>query len=150
MLTILGRGAPNRSSDQQRPLVALCEPLRAAAAHRGAGTDDIVEVSRLCNAALGITGALLFNDQRFVQFLEGPEEAVTALRAKIVRDPRHHDLLTIAAGRQTRRRFQSSSLAYSGSSVFIASRIEAALSTRPRDGARLIELLQEFSAPAAG
>ena len=58
------------------------------------GTDfgivrEIAAVSRRRNPARGITGALLFDGERFGQLLEGTEPVVRALMNRIARDPRH-------------------------------------------------------------
>lgn len=59
------------------------------------------------NAREGITGLLLHGEHRhlpgipgaFVQWIEGPEEAVRILYARIRQDSRHADIETIAEGR---------------------------------------------------
>lgn len=45
--------------------------------------------ARVANEARMITGALLYQDRVFFQLLEGPEDDVRALYAKIEQDPRH-------------------------------------------------------------
>jgi hypothetical protein len=50
---------------------------------------DILAVSRRNNAHAGLTGLLYGDDQRFMQVLEGPEDAVEAAYARIKTDPRH-------------------------------------------------------------
>jgi Sensors of blue-light using FAD len=49
----------------------------------------ILKVSRERNHALGITGALIFDGERFAQWLEGSPAAVRSLIARIDADPRH-------------------------------------------------------------
>ena len=62
-------------------------------------TDDdlanLLLTSRSNNARLGITGMLLHREGRFIQVLEGPDEAVRARLAVIARDPRHTAVHTI-------------------------------------------------------
>ncbi|MBD8484492.1 BLUF domain-containing protein [Frigoribacterium sp. CFBP 8759] len=62
-------------------------------------TDDdlanLLMTSRSNNARLGITGMLLHREGRFIQVLEGPEEAVRERLAVIARDPRHTAVHTI-------------------------------------------------------
>lgn len=50
---------------------------------------EIVEVARRSNPALGITGALLFDGERFCQLLEGGEAEVRGLMDRIAADARH-------------------------------------------------------------
>lgn len=60
--------------------------------------DDLVELlerSRNNNAAVDVTGMLLYVDGSFFQILEGPEEAVDALAAKIETDERHGQMTVI-------------------------------------------------------
>ncbi|MGE3335422.1 MAG: BLUF domain-containing protein [Rhodospirillaceae bacterium] len=57
---------------------------------------DILEVSRQRNSHLGITGMLLFADQRFMQILEGSMTAVERVFASIARDKRHIDVKVLS------------------------------------------------------
>lgn len=50
---------------------------------------EIVATSRFNNPSHGITGALLFDGERFCQLIEGAPENVRELRANIMRDSRH-------------------------------------------------------------
>ena len=51
--------------------------------------DAILAVSRINNAALDVTGLLLFIDGGFLQILEGEERTVRELYARIAVDRRH-------------------------------------------------------------
>ena len=51
--------------------------------------DEIRQSARMLNALDGITGLLLFDGTRFLQIIEGSEEAVDALVERLRRDPRH-------------------------------------------------------------
>lgn len=69
-----------------------------SSASRGSEEKDIrqiLEQSHRNNAALGVTGALLFHDGNFLQILEGERDAVEALYARIGRDPRHRGMLRL-------------------------------------------------------
>lgn len=55
----------------------------------------ILEAARRNNAARGVTGLLCHHDGSFLQFLEGEEEDVEAVYARIAEDPRHHTLLRV-------------------------------------------------------
>jgi hypothetical protein len=67
---------------------------------------QLLETSRQNNAKIGVTGMLLYKDGNFMQLIEGPEEAVRALHAKISIDPRHRGLMTLLQGHQENREFQ--------------------------------------------
>ena len=49
----------------------------------------ILRQSRASNRSLGISGALVFDGERFCQLIEGTPEAVHDLAGRIERDPRH-------------------------------------------------------------
>lgn len=53
---------------------------------------DIHETARHLNALDGITGLLVFDGKRFLQIVEGAEEAVDSLLARLRADPRHSAL----------------------------------------------------------
>lgn len=53
---------------------------------------QIAAVARVRNPESRITGALLFDGERFCQLIEGPEADVKALMVAIALDPRHTDV----------------------------------------------------------
>ncbi|MEZ5695722.1 MAG: BLUF domain-containing protein [Sphingomonadaceae bacterium] len=58
--------------------------------------DRILEVSRKNNAEVGISGFLLFNGRNFLQLVEGEEQELTALYARLGSDPRHDGMVRLA------------------------------------------------------
>ncbi|WP_420455208.1 BLUF domain-containing protein [Rubrivirga sp.] len=56
---------------------------------------QIVRTSRRNNAAVGVTGALLYHDGNVMQVLEGPAEAVDGVFARVGADKRHRGVLTL-------------------------------------------------------
>ena len=50
---------------------------------------QLLEASRENNSKIGVTGMLLYKEGNFMQLIEGPEESVRSLHAKISIDPRH-------------------------------------------------------------
>lgn len=58
--------------------------------------DYLLRQSRTNNAQAAITGLLLYHEGRFMQLIEGPEEAVEALYKRIEQDPRHTDTAKLA------------------------------------------------------
>jgi len=56
---------------------------------------SIAEDSAKRNRAVNVTGALIFCNGYFLQVLEGPDEMVEALYAKIAKDSRHCDVMLI-------------------------------------------------------
>ena len=70
--------------------------------------------ARACNAAHGVTGALLFSGDCFVQALEGPAAAVEADFERIQCDPRHSEVVVLEAAPVPAREFGAWSMAYAG------------------------------------
>ncbi|OSM06268.1 BLUF domain-containing protein [Magnetofaba australis] len=65
----------------------------------------ILETAQRFNATHDITGALLHNDNLFMQCLEGPKQTVVTLYDAIKRDSRHKDVRTIWIDEIPQRRF---------------------------------------------
>ena len=74
--------------------------------------DEILAISRKNNAALSVSGILLYKGGNLMQLLEGEEKAVVDLYDKIGRDPRHHDLTVVWDGAEDTRQFPSWSMAF--------------------------------------
>ncbi len=89
----------------------------------------IVLVSRSRNAASLLTGALFSSTTRFLQYLEGPPDALAAVRAAISADPRHGDIVTLAERMRGERLFSGWSLAYGGQTQFGERVIDQLLAT---------------------
>jgi hypothetical protein len=66
---------------------------------------DILVESRANNIRLGLTGALLYHRQRFVQILEGPEEVVLTKYRTIGLDPRHRNIHELSREKIEARQF---------------------------------------------
>jgi hypothetical protein len=72
------------------------------------GDDELVGLlatSRDNNAVDGLTGMLLFHDGRFLQVLEGPDEAVRSRLGVIAVDERHTDVRVLLEEELNERRF---------------------------------------------
>jgi hypothetical protein len=76
---------------------------------------DLIELLKSSvhrNTRAGITGLLLYKDGDFMQALEGEEEVVIKLFAKISRDPRHHRVIPLIHEPIEQRNFSSSAMAF--------------------------------------
>jgi hypothetical protein len=82
--------------------VAYCS--RAAPEVDALTVDRIVATARRTNPAQGITGLLVFGSGVFFQWLEGPRDHITGLMAKILRDPRHDEVVTLSHSEEVRER----------------------------------------------
>lgn len=86
-------------------LVHCLYASKPVAAMTPAAIDEILHKSRKNNLGLGITGALCFTDDVFIQVLEGGRDAVCELYNRIVRDERHHHVRILAYSEISERRF---------------------------------------------
>jgi hypothetical protein len=73
---------------------------------------DLLKTSHDNNAALDVTGMLLYKDGNFMQVLEGDEQVVRTLYAAIGRDPRHRGALVLTQGPIAERQFQDWSMGF--------------------------------------
>ena len=88
--------------------------------------DELLEIlaqSRTRNAEAGITGMLLYKDGNFMQVLEGEEQAVRDLYARIRRDPRHLGIVTLVEGQRESRCFGDWSMGFQDLSAPEASEV---------------------------
>jgi hypothetical protein len=77
---------------------------------------NILGVAKARNAEAGVTGALLFNEERFVQILEGEKAEVEAIFGSIKRDRRHSAVTVLATQEKPIRHFGAWSMAFVGRS----------------------------------
>jgi hypothetical protein len=89
--------------------------------------EDITALLSKCrtnNTQNGITGMLIYFDGTFVQFLEGPEENLNHLFAKISKDKRHQDVILLLEGQTEKREFADWTMAYKKLIVYEVNKIE--------------------------
>ncbi len=73
---------------------------------------NIIRKARANNTARGITGALIYDGERFCQYLEGEPDAIERTFAAIERDPRHDGICVLASGEAVASRYGKWSMAY--------------------------------------
>lgn len=73
---------------------------------------SLLRQSRENNTRDGITGMLLYKGGNFMQVVEGPEEEVRKLVARIERDPRHRGFLKLLEESRTERQFSEWSMGF--------------------------------------
>lgn len=76
----------------------------------------ILAVAQQRNYQAGISGALLFNQNYFVQVLEGDRKAVTETFCRIARDPRHGGIVVLDVSPIEERMFLNWSMGLVGNS----------------------------------
>jgi methanogenic corrinoid protein MtbC1 len=77
------------------PLNVLAYRSVAVAPPAESEMQALVRTSQARNAALGLTGVLLYDQGTFFQWLEGPEEGLSRVWSSIKRDPRHRDVTVL-------------------------------------------------------
>ena len=73
---------------------------------------EILTTARERNGQCGISGLLLYKNGRFMQFLEGPEEAVRSLMNKLSVDHRHQDVMVLEEDVEESRQFPTWAMAF--------------------------------------
>lgn len=111
--------------------------------------ERIVQSSQGRNLEQDVTGALVFTERHFAQYLEGPEEGMEELMASIRRDWRHKDVQTVYREPISERRFPTWSMAYAGPSTFVAGHVRSLLDVCQgpagrKAAERLIILMRQF------
>lgn len=87
----------------------------ASSATRLFSPSQLTELLSTChthNRQLDVTGMLLYKDGNFMQALEGQEQVVRELYAKISRDQRHGGVLTLLQGIAPARQFPGWSMGF--------------------------------------
>lgn len=73
--------------------------------------DMILDTSRQNNRSNGLTGLLVYDGKRFLQYLEGDEHSVRSTIARIRSDERHYALVILSEKETSRRQFSQWSMA---------------------------------------
>lgn len=97
------------------PVGTLFSLIYASSAVELFSTSDLVSLLETChrnNTAAGVTGMLLYKSGNFMQVLEGEEETVRRIHAKIEHDPRHRNLLTLTEHMIPERQFDQWSMGF--------------------------------------
>lgn len=74
--------------------------------------ETIAKCAAARNAAVAISGFLLYTPGHFMQALEGEPAVVDATFARIARDPRHHRVQRLCVGPVEQRRFAAWSMGF--------------------------------------
>lgn len=87
-----------READLGYSAIALETFVYCSRASEGVGdveVDRIIEFSQRRNAARGVTGMLVYGNDVFFQWVEGPPTEVRNLIASLHGDSRHHDIVEL-------------------------------------------------------
>lgn len=101
---------------------------------------DIVKTARSFNKTQGITGLLVFDGQRFCQYIEGPQPALQNLIDSIARDARHVEFTPLYQNTcEQGRKFANWAMAY-----VLVDDAEPLASISASQGSSALEKLQEL------
>jgi len=73
---------------------------------------ELLRLSRINNARLGVTGMLLYDRGNFIQVMEGHGTNVGKLYEKIRADPRHKQVTTLLQGPLEKRQFETFTMGF--------------------------------------
>jgi len=79
----------------------------ASVAVKGLTASDLnglVQRAAAVNKLAGVTGLLLFDGARFLQYFEGPDDGIATVYSRIRNSPFHSDVVELARGTVGRRR----------------------------------------------
>ncbi|WP_234413497.1 BLUF domain-containing protein [Stenotrophomonas sp. ZAC14D2_NAIMI4_7] len=65
----------------------------------------LVQEAAAFNGEHGITGVLLYDGSRFLQYIEGPDVDLRAAYARVCKATSHHEMMELARGQIDARRF---------------------------------------------
>ena len=89
--------------------------------------------SYLRNTSMGITGALIFENNRFGQVIEGPTTQIEDLWEKIQKDTRHKNIRLIESKPIERRSFSKWTMVFQGSEEIAKNLSEVAVAVALED-----------------
>lgn len=96
---------PSQADDESGPLWALAYVSKARKMLRAEEIAHLLGAARERNRQLGITGALLYFDESFMQYIEGPRSRLELVYRIIRRDPLHTGIIKLLKREVTERVF---------------------------------------------
>jgi hypothetical protein len=106
------RKTPDARPEDEKRMIQVMYVSAAVRPFAEAELVELLRVSRENNGRADITGLLAYQGGNFIQAIEGPEEPVIALHAKIQQDSRHHNMFTLLQRPITERQFEQWSMAF--------------------------------------
>ncbi|WP_373064681.1 BLUF domain-containing protein [Gemmatimonas sp.] len=99
-----------RDQAADTPLMMLTYRSRATSPLSETQLGDLQHTAAARNRAEGITGMMVYNDDRIFQWLEGPPASIARIWSSISRDPRHADIEALSMQTAPSRLFSRWSL----------------------------------------
>lgn len=94
-----------RAPRLDKNLFHIAYASRAKSGLKRSGVTQLADHAARANAPRGVSGVLIQDSGRFLQWLEGPLHQVCGVMARITNDPRHTDITVLAADWASSRRF---------------------------------------------
>lgn len=66
--------------------------------------EKLVQGAASLNQMAGVTGVLLFDGDRFLQYIEGPDDGIAVVYSRILNSKTHTEIIELARGRVSGRR----------------------------------------------
>lgn len=104
---------PERDAAEEHSLLwALAYVSRAQQVLRADQIQKLLSAARRRNESLGITGVLLYFDEKFMQYIEGPRSKLELVYRIIRKDPLHHGLIKVMKRQVSHRVFPEWQMAF--------------------------------------
>ncbi|HDS1531181.1 BLUF domain-containing protein [Stenotrophomonas maltophilia] len=87
------------------PLRAIAYVSRALPDLSAERLHRLVEDAARFNKLAGVTGVLLHDDERFLQYIEGPPDGIDSVYERILQAGSHIDIIELGRGRLGQRQF---------------------------------------------
>ncbi|HBS64133.1 MULTISPECIES: BLUF domain-containing protein [Stenotrophomonas] len=87
------------------PLRAIAYVSEARPSLSTTALEALVEDAARFNGVAGVTGVLLYDGGRFLQYFEGPDDGVSAVYERVLQARSHEHLVELARGRVSSRAF---------------------------------------------
>ncbi|WP_295568029.1 BLUF domain-containing protein [uncultured Stenotrophomonas sp.] len=87
------------------PLRAIAYVSRALPDLSAERLQEVVEDAARFNRLAGVTGVLLHDGERFLQYIEGPPDGIDSVYERILQAGSHIDIIELARGRLGQRQF---------------------------------------------
>lgn len=112
--------------------------------------EQILKTSQRNNAAVGLTGALIFNSGIFAQVIEGDRKQIEKTFERIQRDDRHGAVLVLAFEPTDARRFPNWSMGHIGQAqkdvdLFGSIADKSGFDARRLGGERILEIMSAIA-----
>lgn len=143
------------------PIHALVYASRAAGALSNAYLERILVDASIHNRQHDVTGALLYDGVRFLQYIEGPPAGLAAAFARIQAASKHTGIQVLVQGAIAQRHFWNWSMACRHADASLIQRLESARWTerahphllddgQANEGLQLLSTFWNADPPAAG